>query len=108
MIVFSSPTCPSLYLLPISLKISPIMQNVETLLYNRKLTCEKLIEARMNLPTNFICVFDKSVIKLNFWALLYINMIDWTPAVMTPPSLLSSTSYNDVKQLQADSFKCFL
>ena len=42
----------------------------------RKFACEKLIETRMNLPTNFIRVFDKSVIKLNFWALSYIDMID--------------------------------
>ena len=36
--------------------------------YNRKFPCENLIEARMNLPLNFIRVFDKSVIKLNLSA----------------------------------------
>ena len=73
--------------------------------YNRKIACEKLIEARMNLPTYFIRVFDKSVIKLNFSALSYIDMIDWTAAVITPPPLLSSTPYDDVEQLKVDFFK---
>ena len=70
--------------------------------YNRKFA---LLEAQMNLPTNFIRVFDKSVIKLNFSALSYINMINWITAVITPPPLLLSTYYNDVEQLDVDSFK---
>ena len=59
----------------------------------------------MNLPTNFLRVFDKSVIKLNFSALSYIDMIDWTTTVITQPPLLSSTYYDDVEQLEVDSFK---
>jgi len=72
---------------------------------NRKFARAKLIEARLHLVRNDIRVFDKSLVKLNFTALSYIDMIDWTTAVVTPPPLLSSTSNDDLEHLQAHSFK---
>jgi len=72
---------------------------------NRKFVCVKLIEARKNVQPNAIRVFDKSIIKLNFSALSYVDMIDWTAAVVTPPPLLANISNEDIEQLQVDSFK---
>ena len=50
-------------------------------------------------------MFDKSVIKLHFSALSHIDMIDWTITVITPSPLLSSTYYDDMEQLDVNSFK---
>ena len=50
-------------------------------------------------------MFDKSTITLDASALSYIDMIDWVVAIVTPPSLLSSTSNDDLAQLRVDSFK---
>jgi hypothetical protein len=71
----------------------------------RKFAREKLIEARIHSPSTGIRVFDKSTVTLNSSASSYIDMIDWTASVVTPPPLLSNTSNDSLEQLQADSFK---
>ena len=69
----------------------------------RKFACEKLIDARVHSQTNGIRVFDKSTITLDCSALSYIDMIDWTVAVVTPPPLLISISTDNLDQVH--SFK---
>ena len=71
----------------------------------RKFSCDKIIEARTHSLKNTIRIFDKSSIRLDSAALSYINMIDWSATVVTPPPLLSSISDDDLEQFQADSFK---
>jgi hypothetical protein len=74
----------------------------------RKFAREKLIDARLHSSSNGIRVFDKSTLRLDASASSYIDMINWTLAVVTPPPLLSSASIDSLEQLQTDSSRDIL
>jgi hypothetical protein len=70
----------------------------------RKFCSEKIISSRSSSFSTGVRVFDKSSIVLNASALTYVDMIDWTTAVVTSPPLLAAIANDNLQQCQFDLF----
>ena len=70
----------------------------------RKFCSNKIITSRRSSSSTGVRIFDKPSILLNAAASTYIDMIDWTAAVITPPPLLTVIADDDLQQCQCDLF----
>jgi hypothetical protein len=71
----------------------------------RQAACDKIIQARQNTMHNSIRVFSKSDIKLDFSAVSYLEMIEWSSINISPPPLLANISDEELRHCQRSIFE---